>query len=81
MQGTTYWILLFSAIHLFTALLFLTTLGTITLIGSTVGFILLSIANYIILQGKTAQSGMKTPPLFHVTMLIYAASIILEYWL
>ncbi len=81
MQGTTYWILFFSAIHLFTALLFLTVLGTITLIGFTVGFTLLSIANYIILQGKSAQSGMKALPLFHVTMLIYAASIILEYWM
>lgn len=81
MQGTTYWILFFSVIHLFTALLFLTVLGTITLIGFIVGFILLSIANYIILQGKSAQSGMKALPLFHVTMLIYAASIILEYWI
>jgi 4-hydroxybenzoate polyprenyltransferase len=81
MQGTTYWILFFSTIHLVTAVLFLTVLGTVTLVGFTVGFILLSIANYIILKGKSARSGMKALPLFHVTMLIYAASIILEYWI
>jgi 4-hydroxybenzoate polyprenyltransferase len=79
MKGTTYWILFFSIIHFGTAILFLNVLGNISLAGFTGGFLLLSVANYIILKGKSVQSGMKALPLFHVAMLIYAISNILDY--
>jgi 4-hydroxybenzoate polyprenyltransferase len=79
MKGTTYWILLFSILHFGAAVIFLNVLGTLAIAGFTVGFLLISIGNYIILKGKNADSGMKALPLFHLAMLIYAITIILEY--
>jgi 4-hydroxybenzoate polyprenyltransferase len=79
MKGTTYWILIFSVIHFITAYIFLNVLGIISLFGFTISLLLLSTANYIILKGRNALSGMKALPLFHVAMLIYALSIILDY--
>jgi len=80
MKGTVYWVLIFSLLHVVAATVFLNVLGTVSLVGFILGFVLLAIANYIILTGKSAVSGMKALPLFHVTMLIYAISIILEYF-
>ena len=79
MKGTTYWILFFSVLHFATAVIFLNVLGTLAIAGFAVGFLLISIGNYLILKGKNADSGMKALPLFHVAMLIYAITIILEY--
>ena len=79
MKGTTYWILLFTVLHIAAAIIFLTRLGTLAIVGFSIGFVLLSIGNYIMLKGKGVDSGMKALPLFHVTMLIYAISIILSY--
>ena len=80
-NGAAYWVLIFTSIHFVTATIFLNVLGTASIIGFSLGFILLAISNYLILTGKSATSGMKALPLFHVTMLIYAISIILEYFL
>ncbi len=77
MKGTSYWILLFTAIHYITGIFFLTTLGTVTLAGFAVGFLLLAIVNYMILKNNTAQAALKVLPLLHITMLIYSGSIIL----
>jgi 4-hydroxybenzoate polyprenyltransferase len=79
LKGTAYWILLFSAIHLVAIILFLNVLGTIAIAGFAVGFSLIAAANYIILKGKNAASGMKALPMFHVALLIYAITIILDY--
>ena len=79
-KGAGYWVLMFSLLHFVSATIFLNVLGTVSIIGFAAGFILLTIANYIILTGKSAASGMKALPLFHVTMLIYAISVILEYF-
>ncbi|MCW8802109.1 MAG: UbiA family prenyltransferase, partial [Candidatus Bathyarchaeota archaeon] len=81
MKGTSYWILLFSALHIGAAIVFVSVLGTTALIGFSISFVLLSLANYKILTGKTAESAMKALPLFHVSMLIYAISIIAAYFL
>jgi 4-hydroxybenzoate polyprenyltransferase len=78
MKGTAYWILFFSVIHFGAALLFLSVLGTFAIVGFAVALLLISIGNYIILKGKSADAGMKALPLFHVAMLIYAITIILE---
>jgi 4-hydroxybenzoate polyprenyltransferase len=79
LKGTVYWILFFSAIHLVAVILFLSVLGTIAVAGFVVGFSLIAVGNIIILKGKNAASGMKALPLFHVAILIYAITIILEY--
>ena len=79
LKGTAYLILLFSAIHLVAIILFLNVLGTIAIAGFAVGFSLIAAANYLILKGKNAASGMKALPMFHVALLIYAITIILDY--
>ncbi len=79
LRGTAYWILLFSIIHLVTTILFLNVLGTVALVGFSVGFSLIAAGNFIIMKRKTAEAGMKALPMFHVAMLIYAITIIIEY--
>ena len=81
MKGTSYWILLFSALHIGAAVVFVNILGSIALIGFSISFILLTVANYKILTEKSADSAMKALPLFHVSMLIYAISIIAGYFI
>lgn len=79
LKGTAYWILFFSILHLVATIFFLNVLGTVAIIGFAVGFTLIAVGNIIILKGKNAASGMKALPMFHVAMLIYAITIILEY--
>ncbi|TRO54925.1 prenyltransferase [Candidatus Bathyarchaeota archaeon] len=79
LKGTAYWIFLFSTIHFVATILFLNVLGTVAIVGFAVGFSLIAGGNIIILKGKNANSGMKALPLFHVAMLIYAITIIVEY--
>jgi 4-hydroxybenzoate polyprenyltransferase len=81
MKGTAYWVLFFTAVHFATALIFLNVLGTVAVAGFAVSLSLLTIGNFIILKGKSADSGMKALPLFHLAMLIYAISIMLEYFI
>ncbi|MGD2066596.1 MAG: UbiA family prenyltransferase, partial [Candidatus Bathyarchaeota archaeon] len=80
MRGTAYWVLIFSALHIASAIVFVNILGTIALIGFSISFLLLTVANYRILSGKSADAAMKVLPMFHVSMLIYALSIIVEYF-
>lgn len=81
MKGTVYWILFFSVLHFVAAVVFLNVLGTLALAGFAVSLSLLAVGNYMILRGKSADSGIKALPLFHVAMLIYAITIILEYFI
>ena len=81
MKGTAYWILLFSIFHFAAAAVFLTVLGTLAIGGFLVSILLISIGNFMIMSGKSASSGMRALPLFHLSMLIYALSIILEYFI
>lgn len=81
LNGTSYWILLFSVFHFVTAAVFLTVLGTVALVGFAVSLSLIAVANFVVLKGRNSTSGLKALPLFHVAMLIYAVSIILNYFL
>jgi len=81
MKGTAFWIFFFSIFHFAAAIIFLTVLGTLALAGFIVGMLLISIGNYTIMKGKSANSGMKALPLFHLAMLIYAISIIFGYFI
>jgi len=80
MKGTAYWILFFSAVHFGATVIFLNVLGTLAIIGFSMGLLLISVGNYLIMKEKTAGSGMKALPLFHVAMLIYAITVILNYF-
>jgi len=79
MKGTVNWILLFTIIHFVVAPLFMIELGPIAVVGFMVAFFLLAIANYILNREKSSEAGLKALPIFHLTMLVYAISIILDY--
>ncbi len=80
-NATVFWILLFSLWHFGMAIVLLTTLGTFLALGGfMISLLLLSIGNFKILSGRTAQSAIKALPLFHIAMLIYAITIIANYF-
>ncbi len=80
MKATAYWVLAFTVFHYVTAAVFLYVLGSLVALGGfAVGFGLLAVANATILKGKSAQSALKALPLLHLSMLIYAISIIANY--
>ncbi len=79
-KATTYWILASSIIHFVMAVVFLYLFGSfLALAGFAVSFLLIYVGNYRILRKKNAEVGIKTLPLFHVAMLIYAITIIANY--
>lgn len=78
MGGTANWVLFFTVVHLSVAPLFLIELGSIARVGLMAGFLLLGLANYMIMKEKSAEAGLKALPIFHATMIIYALSIILD---
>ena len=81
MQRTAYWILAFTAIHFVTATVFMSRLGAAGIVGLIISLSLLTIGNFIILKKKTAEAGLKALPMFHLSMLVYAVSIISSYWI
>lgn len=79
MKATTYWTLAFTVFHFVMAIIFVTLLGTLAIAGFAVALLLITVGNALILKRKTAESGIKALPLFHVAMLIYAITIIANY--
>ena len=76
--GTAWWIAGFSAVNVIMAILFMTQLGWIARGGIVIGLILLTIANVVIIKNPTPSECLKVLPLFHLTLLIYAGSIVLD---
>jgi 4-hydroxybenzoate polyprenyltransferase len=76
-RGTACWIAVFTAANIITGLLFMTQLGWIARGGIVLGMLLLTVANISIIKHQTPESCLKVLPLFHITMLIYAGSIVL----
>jgi 4-hydroxybenzoate polyprenyltransferase len=77
-HGTACWIAGFTAVNAVMALVFMTKLGWIARAGLVIGLILLTIANVVIMKYNTPGAGLRVLPLFHITMLVYAGSIILD---
>ena len=77
-DGTARWILLFTILHLLLSPLFLAELGSTARIGFMVGFGLLALANYLIMREKTSRAGLIALPIFHLSLVVYAVSIILD---
>jgi 4-hydroxybenzoate polyprenyltransferase len=75
---TTFWIAGFTVIHAMMAFLFMSRLGWIGRGGLSIGLVLLLIANVVILRKRTPEAGLRVLMLFHITMLVYAGSIILD---
>lgn len=80
-SGTALWIAGFTALHVVTAVLFMTSLGWIARGGIVLGLCLLFVANVAISKHRKSDTGLKVLPLFHITMLIYAVSIGLDSFL
>lgn len=78
-KGNKLWVSIFTLIHLITSAIFvLFDLGTIALIGFSIAWILLIIANGIIIKSKNSKTRLKALPLIHATLLIYILSIIID---
>ena len=75
MNGTAYWIAGFTAVHVVTAIIFMTRLGWIARIGICAGLILLLYANVMILKDRSPDTALKVLPCFHVAMVLYALGI------
>lgn len=79
---TVYWILGFSIWHFVMTLGFLTRLGTVlSIAGFAVSLALLAVGNFKIIQEKTPKVTVKVLPLFHIAMLVYAITIILNFFI
>lgn len=78
MNRTTYWIAGFTVIHAMMAVLFMSRLGWIGRGGLSIGLGLLLVANVEILRKRTPDAGLRVLKLFHIAMLAYAGSIILD---
>lgn len=76
MGGAVRWVLLFTAAHGLLAVIFARALGPLAAGGFALGYALLILANYRILNGKTAGAAMQALPLFHASLLIYIVVII-----
>lgn len=75
MNGTAYWIAGFTAVHMVTAVIFMTRLGWISQIGICAGLMLLLYANAMILKDRSPDTALKVLPFFHVAMVLYAVGI------
>jgi len=81
-KATVYWVLGFSVLHFAMAAIFLYVLGVAwAIVGFAVSFMLIAALNVLLLRRKTADAAMKVLPMLHVSMLIYAITIISTYFL
>lgn len=76
--GTLLWISGFTLVHYFTAFIFLKQVGDIALYGFLLGFLVLGFANYKLIKEKSQKAGLSALFLYHVSLVIYSASIILD---
>lgn len=81
MKATASWVAIFTVFHGVMAVVMLTLLSNLAIIGFSISLLLLTVGNVVILKQKTAISGMKALPMFHIAMLIYAITIIANYLL
>ena len=80
-KGTIYWIMGFTALHFIAAVPFFRELGVVAQYGFLIGFALLAGANLYFWKEKSPEAGLKILPIFHGTLVIYALSIILGFFL
>lgn len=74
-DGTAYWIAGSTAVHVVTALLFMTVLGWVAIAGIAAGLVLLLYANAVILRDKSPDAALKVLPCFHIAMVLYTLGI------
>ncbi len=79
-KGAMYWVTGFTVLHFLASVFFLPELGTIALYGFLTGFVLLAGSNLYLWKEKSQGAGMKILPVYHMTLLIYSVSIILDFF-
>ncbi len=78
-KGNKIWVHAFSAVHLLTSVLFVIfDLGTPAIFGFAISWILIILANLLIIRGKEAKDWVKPLPMFHASLLIYILSMIID---
>ncbi len=78
-KGNKIWVHLFSVIHLITSVIFAVfELGGVAIYGFAVSWILIVLANILIIRGKEAKDWLKALPMFHGSLLFYILSIIIQ---
>ncbi len=78
-KGNKLWIAIFSVMHLITSAIFvLLDMGILALIGFSIAWVLIIVANVIIIRCKNSKSCLKALPLLHATLLIYILSMIID---
>jgi 4-hydroxybenzoate polyprenyltransferase len=78
-KGNIIWITVSTAIHIATATLFLIfELGTIAFYGFLATFLVLIVANLLLLKNRSDVGGLKILPLYHLSLFMYMISIILD---
>jgi len=76
-SGTILWIAGFTAVHGVMALLFAGSIGSVARAGLLVGFLLLVVANAVVLRERTSGAAVRVLPLFHLAMVVYASGMVL----
>lgn len=79
-ENTKRWIQAFTALHLVAAAVFFRGMGQIMMYSLAAGAALLLVANALILRSREPAGWFKALPLLHVTMLVYVASMIADYF-
>lgn len=77
-SGTVRWIVVFFLIHVLCASIFMIRLGIISRIGITLGLILLLFASVSLIRDPTDRKALAVLPLFHLSMIFYAGSLVLD---
>ena len=78
-KGNKIWVHFFSAVQLITSAVFvLFDLTVVTFYGFAVSWILIIVANIIIMKGKEPKAWLKALPMFHASLLVYILSIIIQ---
>lgn len=78
-KGNKIWVLAFSIAHLIASALFVIfNIGGIAIYGFIISWILIVIANIIILKGRESKTWLKALPLLHGSLLIYILTIIIN---
>ncbi|MFW9950744.1 MAG: UbiA family prenyltransferase [Candidatus Thorarchaeota archaeon] len=78
-KGNKIWVHSFSAVHLIASVIFVFfDLGGIAIYGFPVSWVLIILANILIMRGKEAKDWLKALPMLHASLLIYILSIIID---
>lgn len=77
-KWTIFWISGFTLLHFLSGAFFLKQLGMIAHYGFFIAFSIIAVSNIYLWKEKSTEAGMRILPLLHLTLIIYAASIILD---